>query len=211
MNIIEEYKQIQNPIELFEFMEKYIKYGIHGTDGKNYRNDGSKESNERFQKASRMVYRLASPEYILKYCLGHCWDQVELERDWFAKHEYTFKTIFIWFQLDFPNTYSCHSYLIYQDKETREYCIFEHAAYPTRGIHRFKTYDEAIKWQYEKHIELNGKFGNKVGKEEIKYIHIYEYECPGYGVNNDAFYDNIIYNSKDITEVVNQKNSQFTQ
>ena len=201
MTIINQYNNISVPEELMNFMNNYISYGFHGTDGEDYQNDGSRKSNDRFQNACQSVYGLSSPEYILKYRLGHCWDQVELERDWFTKHEYEFKTIFIWFQLDYPNTYSCHTYLIYKDKKTQEYCIFEHADYNNRGIHRFKTYVDAIKWQKERHIETNRQYGNKVDIDEINKIHIYEYVCPGYGITSSEFYDNIIYNAKDITKI----------
>ena len=209
MTIANKYDNVNTPEELMDFMNNNIKYGFHGTDGEDYQNDGSKKSNDRFQKACRNVYRLASPEYILKYGLGHCWDQVELERDWFAKHGYEFKTIFIWFLLNYPNTYSCHTYLIYKDKITKEYCIFEHADYANRGIHRFRTYADAIKWQKDRHIDTNRQNGNRVKADEIGKIHIYEYICPCYGITADEFFDNIIYNAKDITRITLEKVTQL--
>ena len=101
------YENIKTPEELMIFMDQYIKYGIHGIDGKDYiPTYGDNESNQKFQEASFSVYSFGGPSYILKYGLGHCWDQVELERDWFTKHHYECKTIYIWITLDYENSYS---------------------------------------------------------------------------------------------------------
>ena len=54
--IIEEYKKIDTPEKLMKFMDKYINYGFHGTDGVNYTNDGSEEKNKLFQEACEKVY-----------------------------------------------------------------------------------------------------------------------------------------------------------
>ena len=198
MNIKEEYEKVNTPEELMDFMNKYIKYGFHGTDGVDYTNDGTIEGNEKFQTASQLVYGLASPDYLLKYGLGHCWDQVELERDWFLRHNYEFKTIFIWFEFNYANNYSTHTYLIYKDKENNEYCLFEHADYENRGIHRFKTYSDAVKWQKDRHIEMNKNNGNKIDEEVLNHLHIYEYNHPEYGSNMIEFLDNILDNGKKI-------------
>lgn len=199
--MIVEYEKVNTPEELMLFMNKYIKYGFHGIDGVNYTNDGSNEQNEIFQKAVGSVYGLASPDYLLTYGIGHCWDQVELERDWFTKHNYEFKTNFIWFLFDYDNNYSTHTYLIYKDKITNEYCLFEHADYDNRGIHRFKSYKEAVIFQMNKHIEYNKKQGNLINEEVLSHLHIYEYIKPKYGINMIEFLDNIL-ESKDITNII---------
>lgn len=196
MNIKEEYNNIKTPEELYNFMDKYIEYGLHGTNGIDYSPDGTEESNQEFQYACQKHYGLASPDYLLTYKLGHCWDQVELERDWFTKHNYRVKTIFIWFLFDYDNSYSTHTYLIYEDQEG--YSLFEHADYFNRGIHHFKTYEDALKWQKERHIESNKRHGNEINDEIISHIHIFEYEKPNYGINDQEFLDYVL-NSKDIT------------
>ena len=202
MNLKKEYEKVNTPEELLIFMDN-IKYGIHGKDNINYKPGDTKEENIIFQNACQNVYGLASPEYILKFGIGHCWDQVELERDWFTKHNYEFKTIFIWFEFDYENNYSTHTYLIYKDNN--DYCYFEHADYNNKGIHRFKSYEDAIKYQYNKHIDYNKSIGNIVTNKEIKHIHIYEYNNPKYSSNMSEFIDYIL-NSKEITKILNNNN-----
>ncbi len=205
MNIFKIYENLNSPYELMEFMDKYITYGFHGTDGVDYLNNGTKEENDIFQKACTTVYGLESPEYVLKYGLGHCWDQVELERDWFIKNGYNIKTNYIWFELNYENAYTTHTYLIYQDKETLEYCLFEHADYENRGIHKFKTYAEAVIWQKDKHIAYNKKIGNIIDDEILTHIHIYEYDKPEYGINMFEFID-YVTSQKEITNITKKDN-----
>ena len=195
----EEYSKITTPQELYDFMHTNIKYGIHGTDNKDYIPHKDIESNQKFQYATRNLYSLASPDYLLTHKIGHCWDQVELERDWFLKHNYEIKTLFIGFMFDYENSYSVHTYLIYKDKITSEYCLFEHADYVNRGIHRFKTYKEAVLWQKQKQIETNEREGNVINEEIITHIHIFEYEKPKYGINCDEFI-NYVLDSNEITD-----------
>lgn len=200
-----EYEKVNTPEELMEFMNRRIIYGFHGTNGIDYTNDGSNVQSEIFNNALVNYYILANPDYLLTYALGQCWDQVELERDWFTKHNYEFKTNFIWFELDYENSYSTHTYLIYKDKNTNEYCLFEHADFNNRGIHKFKTYIDAVNFQKNKYIEYNKKQGNEINNEILEHLHIYEYEQPIYGSNMMEFLDRIL-ESKDITNLINRDN-----
>ena len=72
---------------------------------------------------------------MLKYKIGHCWDQVELERAWFKKHNYEYKTLFIYFESDLA-PYICHTYLVYNDKKNNTWNWFEHADENNKGIHK---------------------------------------------------------------------------
>ena len=197
MSLFDMYNKVKTPEELLIFMDN-IKYGIYGTDNKEYINDGTEESNRVFQEASITKYALADKDRVLKYGLGQCFDQTELERFWFREHNYEFKTIFIWFLFDYENTYPTHSYLIY--KENNKYCYFEHADEINRGIYKFDTYEEAIKFQMNKHIEYT-KLNNIVDDEIIKHLHIYEYNISKYNISFDEFIDNIL-NSKEITNMI---------
>lgn len=201
MSLIDSYKNINTPEELYEFMDKYIKYGFYGNDGNIYTNDGTEESNVIFQNACLDKYELADKDKVLRYGYGQCFDQTELERFWFKEHNYEFKTIFIWFLFDYDNTYPTHSYLIYKDKETEEFCWFEHADSANKGIHKYKTYIDAIKGQMNKHIEYTKKCGNIVDDEVLKHIHIYEYTIDKYNISFDEFIDNILL-SDDITKKI---------
>ena len=201
--MINEYEKINTPKELMDFMNKYIHYGFHGTDGVDYKVD-SKEELKKFNKNIQNVYGLASPEKLLNYGIGICYDQVEFERDWFSNHGFEFTTNFIWFELDYPNNYNTHTYLIYYDKKKDEYAIFEHSDYINRGIHYFKSYKEAVKWQYEKHLELNKNNGNIINDEVINNIHIYEYKKPNFDISIMEFIDTVL-EGKDITDIIINK------
>ena len=197
MDIKEEYKKVSTPEELLEFMNKYINYGFVA-ENKTY-DDWS--SDGEFQQACRSIWKLASPEKLLNTGYGHCWDQVELERDWFSKHNYEFKTIFIWFLLDYDNNYITHTYLVYKDKDDSSWNYFEHADRNNVGIYKFDDYYSAIKFQRQKHIDFNKQVGNKIDDEILNHLHIYEYEHPAYGSNMNEFLNNIFI-SNEITEKV---------
>ncbi len=201
MNLSDIYSKINTPEELLSFMDKYIKYGIYGNDGKEYINDGTEESNRIFQEASITKYGLADKEKVLKYGLGQCFDQTEFERAWFMEHNYEFKTIFIWFLFDYENTYPTHSYLVYKDKTTNKYCWFEHADGINKGIHEFNSYKDAIYNQMKSHIEYAKNNGNIINEEVLKHIHIYEYKIDKYNISFDEFIDAIL-SSKEITNKI---------
>ena len=198
-NKLEKYNNIKTPEELYEFMESYIKYGIE-IDGKVY--EWGKDD---FQKACEEKWRLKSSLDIIKSGYGHCWDQTEIERDWFKKHNYEYKTLFIIFLIENNNPYVCHTYLIYKDKKDNKWCWFEHADYNNKGIHKFNTMEEAILAQKEKHIEFNKSLNLPMTKDIIDTIHIYEYQSPKIGSTNQEFLDNIFNNAKDITKKLIKK------
>ncbi len=189
--IKELYNEINTPQELLEFMENNINYGFHGIDDKDYTPE-----DKDFNTNCREKWILSDANRVLKYKLGHCWDQVELERDWFSKKGYEFKTIFIWFLFNKENNYPTHTYLVY--KENNKWYWFEHANYNNKGIHEFNSLKDAILFQMKKHIEYASK-NNEINEEIINNIHIYEYNNPKYGCNMAEFIKNIINSAKDIT------------
>ena len=194
MNRLEEYNNIDSPVKLYEFMDKYIKYGYKDKNNKlHYPSD--KDFNELFSE----LYVLSSSLDVINNGLGNCFDQVELERDWFNKNNYKFKTNFIWFELDYENNYNCHTYLIYQNN--LKYYLFEHADSCNSGIHEFNSYVEAVKWQYDRFIESNKKAGNIINEEIIKNIHIYEYNIPETEISFEKYIDYIL-GSKEITNII---------
>ena len=195
MNRKELYKNIDTPEELLQFMSNNINYGIYGKDGKIYDLDGTDAKDYLFEYACKNYYGLSSPEGLLEHGYGHCWDQVELERDWFKSHDYEFRTFYIMFLLDYDNSYVTHTYLVY--KKDNKYYYFENSDYNNRGIHEFNSYEEAVKYQREKHIEYNKSIGNKIDEEILKSLKIYEYENPKYGLNMEEFIDYVL-SSKEV-------------
>lgn len=136
-----------------------------------------------------------NPERLMKVKYGHCWDQVELERYWFSNNGYKFKTFYIWFELPYDNSYSTHTYLVFENNQ--KYYYFEHSDYNNRGIYEFDSYEDAINYQKEKHIEAN-KERNSIDDEILKHLHIYEYDKPKYGCTMSEFIDYILENAKEV-------------
>lgn len=186
-----EYELLKTPEDLLKFMD-CINYGFVDADGVKY---GTFDE-DAFEENVLIKWKLSSPERLLDVKYGHCFDQVELERDWFTKHNYNFKTYYIMFLFDYPNEYTTHTFLIYE--QNNKWWIFEHSDGFERGIVAFHSLDDALKYKMERHIEHNKRY-NKVGLEEIKCLHVYEYDKPLYGATFREFIDNILEHSKDVT------------
>lgn len=185
------YGKIKTPKELLEFMNQNIKYGFVDFEGKIY----TPNSDKNFQYACKRKWFLSSPNRLLDVKYGHCFDQVELERDWFCKHDYIYKTIYICFLLPYDNSYSIHSYLVFKEKDKWNY--FEHSDLKNRGIYTFNTFEDVIEYQKEIHIE-NNRARNFVSEEELKYIYIYEYDKPTFNCSMTEFTQNILENGNEI-------------
>lgn len=180
------FEDVKTPEDLFTFMEKHIQYGFVDGSGKIYT---PSESEEKFDEDCKSVWRLASPEDIIKNGYGQCWDQVELERYWFLENGYKIKTLYIWFELDFINPYNTHTYLIYEEGD--KFCLFEHADEENKGIRKFDSYKDALYHQMGNHIRSNNRV-RPMGKDIIECLHIYEYAQPPYGLEAFEFIDFIL-------------------
>ena len=197
---IDNYKKVNTPEELLSFMDNNISYGIYGIDGKVY-NDWENNIESDFRKACQTKYALCDKERILKYGLGTCWDQVELERFWFSEHNYNFKTFFIWFNFQEKNNYITHTYLVYE--KNNKYYYFEHADMSNKGIKEFDSYEDAINYQMNNHIKFNKECGLTINDDTIKHIQVMEFNNPKYGCDMNEYLNNIIFNSK----IIYQNNS----
>lgn len=136
--------------------------------------------------------------WVLNKCekgYGNCYDQVELEREWFSKKTYEYKTIFIWFCLPYQNNYLTHTYLIYRENDS--WFWFENADENTKGLHEFENIEDLINSQKEIFIKENESIGNRVDEEILKSLKIYEYEKPNLGITFEEFINHIL-NSKEI-------------
>ena len=192
-NRINEYHKVSSPEKLLKFMDRYITYGLVDKNNKVYEWDM-----DDFQEACQNKWKFKSGIDIIKSGYGHCWDQVEIERDWFKKHNYEFKTLFIYFESDLA-PYVCHTYLVYKDKEKNTWNWFEHADENNRGIHQYNTLEDAILAQKEAHIKFNQSIKLPINDDIIKTIHICEYFPPKLGSSNQEFLDNIFNHGIDIT------------
>lgn len=186
-----EYVDIKTPEELLIFMDG-IQYGFVDDAGIKY---GSWDE-DAFEKNVVTKWKLSCPEKLIQVGYGHCFDQVELERDWFSRNGYSFKTYYIMFAFDEPNDYSTHTFLIYE--ENGEWKIFEHADYFNKGIHKFATLEEALLFEMNHHIEVNRKY-NEINEEVVKRLRVVEYTRPVENVDFQGFIDNVVETGKDIT------------
>ncbi len=185
------YEDIKTPEQLLKYMDENIKYGFVDVNGKAY----GPWDNQEFQEGCQTKWHLSSPERLRKVGYGHCFDQVELERNWFKTHNYNFKTFYIWFEFPYKNSYSTHTYLVYE--EDGKYNYFENSDFNNRGIQEFTSYEDAIRYQREKHIEYN-KQRNSIDEEIISHLHIYEYDQPTYGCTMNEFIENILENERKV-------------
>ena len=103
--------KISSPKELLKYMENNITYGFVGNNNKVYIDQESNDWNDWYD-----VCIVQNGNQVLESNVGICWDQVELERLWFSKHNYNFVTIFIWFSVDYKNNYPTHSFLLFEEK-----------------------------------------------------------------------------------------------
>ena len=169
MNLLEEYNNIKTPKELSEFMKKHITYGYLGKSGNIYHfND------EGFNEKWKDEYILENYIDVLNNKIGNCFDQVELERNWFNKNNYEFKTIYHQVMLDYDNPYPTHTFLVY--KENESWYWFENAWEDMSGIHKFNTLDELLKYEYEENLKFLKTYN--ITQDEINKIQYFEYEKP---------------------------------
>ena len=160
---------IQSEFDILKMMND-IEYGWVDINSKVH-----KEINEEFANN----YVLQSPEEVLKNKVGVCWDQVELEREYFKNIAYDTKTFFIVHYDD--EKCPTHTFLTF--KKENSHFWFEHSWEKFRGIHEYKSLDELLKDVQNKFItnELNNNY-------QIENLIIREYQKPQYGISVQEFY-----------------------
>lgn len=190
------FSKIKTPQELLNFMSENINYGYLGKSGRIF-NDNDKDFNEKWFDE----YILEGKDDILKTLSGNCWDQVELEREWFIKNNYEVKTIYEMVNLDYKNDYPTHSFLIYKDNDNT-WNWFENADVSNKGIHSFYKLEELLNYQYNKYLKLLKEFN--ITNEEIKKIIITEFQKPRRRINANDYLNHVI-NSKQIILNINEQ------
>jgi hypothetical protein len=169
----------KSPEELLKFMDN-IKYGFVDREGKPY--DGN--SNEWLEKCSVQLGR-----DIFKTKHGTCWDQVELERDWFDKHNYKFKTIFMIFSVKKQNNYPTHAFLIYE--RGKKWFWFEHSSLKHNGIHQFNSLEELLEDVKDKQLAHAIDIGVATANDR-KLLKVYEYIKPSSKLNVIDYIDHVM-------------------
>ena len=184
MNILD---SINTPEELLEYMNNNIKYGFVGKNGKKYYDMYSSEWNDWHDECF-----VQTAEEVIESKTGTCWDQVELERAWFEKNNYKYKTIYSWFEVNRPNSLPTHTFLIYE-KDNKWYW-FEHAFEAFKGIHEFNSAEEAIDYVILKQCEYAQKNNSEFRESDKDTLTCYEYGKPAYHLGVDEYTDFVTSN-----------------
>jgi len=162
-----EFQNIDTPQKLLAFMSENISYGFKDESGNIHSNPSSNDWKDYGNK-----YIVQTGEEVLYTKVGTCWDKVELERIWFEKKGYEFKTIFIWFELNSEQNNPTHTFLLFQEKN--KWYWFENAFEAYRGIHEFNSFKDALNFVIDKHSEYSVNSGF-TKPEDKKFIEAYEY------------------------------------
>ena len=176
--------EITTPHELMTFLDKSIRYGvIDNSDNKFY-----DSSTSDFQDACNNSWKVRPVSQIINDGIGHCYDQVEVERFWFEKHNYIVKTFWISaYQKEIENSGFAHTYLMF--KENGRWKLFEHADYKNKGIYEFDSLEKAIDWQASNQIEFAKSCVKPINKYDVA---IYEYKKPQIGLTMREFLDHVV-------------------
>ena len=124
-------------------------------------------------------YMLQLPNQLRKSKLGVCWDQVELERELFAKRNIPFETYFIVYYDD--DKCPTHTFILFE--YNNKIFWYEHAWATMRGLHEYDNLKTAISDIRNKFInyELNNKY-------DSQNLVIYEYDAPKGSLSCLGFY-----------------------
>ena len=163
---INEFLAIDNPHELYKFMQIYIKYGFMCELDKKIYTRKNTPNSKIYEDLLFNHYYLQKPEEILQSGYGICFDQVELERLWFIKHNYKTFTYY----MPFHN----HTFLIFNINS--HYGIFERTLKRINGIYYCDSLNDALNY-YQK-LQLEDK--------DLDW-ELYKYENIPFSINFNEF------------------------
>lgn len=134
--------------------------------------------------------RLQAPAEFIEHHLGNCWDQTELQREWFQRHGYDFKTYLLYYYLS-DDSCPSHSILVY--RENGKWFWFEPMFYGASedyiGIHDYASESELLDDFGAKFLDYGQQTGLLPHKIDKGKRSLYEYLRPKYGINDAEFYD----------------------
>ena len=159
------FENIKNIEELSNYMYN-IKYGYITKDKGLYFPD-----NPNYEKEWLLSCVVQTGEEVKKTKIGTCWDQVELERLWFDKNNFNFKTFFIWFGEN-RDIYPTHTFLVF--KQNNDYYWFENVFEQYRGIHKFSSFEKLIESVKKGLLDYSISIG--IARiTDYKLLRVYEY------------------------------------
>ena len=134
--------------------------------------------------------KLQSPVELVQHHVGNCWDQTELQREWFEERGYDVRTYLLYYYLT-DDCCPSHSILVYQDGDA--WCWFEPMFCGTKveysGVHRYESEEELLQ-DLKRVFALNGQRTGMLPKKlEDERWALYEYTRPKYGISDEEFYN----------------------
>ena len=151
--LLKNYESIQTPQELSEFMS-LLEYKWM---------DQNYTFHKELTPNMYTEFSLMTPQEVIENQCGICVDQVELERDWFQKHNYQYEVLNI--QIFRQDSAPGHVFLIYL--ENNNWYWFENAWGEYQGIHSYPTKEKLIE-------DIKNKFilQNNILTEELENLKI---------------------------------------
>lgn len=174
-----EYKDITNPIELYNYMKENIKYGFVSKLDKKIYVRKIINNDELYDEMIYNHYYLQTPSELLESKHGICYDQVELIRCWFKEHNYEVITYF--------SSFHNHSIIIYKDENT--YNLFERTLPGFNGIYSASSLEECLL--------IYKQIQEEKSNQKIPEIKLYKYDNVNFG---DNFFRYVIANKKILKE-----------
>lgn len=150
-------------------------------------------------KADGFDGKLSSPEKLARNQVGNCWDQTELQREWFEKHDYEVRTYLLYYYIrdDFCPS---HSILVFRGgarwywfepmfARNRKDSVDDWTSVEYAGIHEYESERELLA-DFRRVFALNGQKTGRLPKilEEKRWA-LYEYTKPKYGISDAEFYE----------------------
>ena len=154
--------------KIMELMNK-ISYGWVDKNGKQHIDDYETFSSD---------YILQSPDQLMISKVGVCWDQVELQREYFKDYQ-SVRTYFIVYYDG--NKCPTHTFLTY--KKGDSYYWFEHAWERFKGFHKYDTMKDLL--NDIRGIFISNELNDKCDGGNLV---TYEYSKPKYNISVDEFY-----------------------
>lgn len=174
------YSEIRTEEELLNFLNTFD-YGIK-TKTNTYLDD---DTNNHLDE-----WRVKEVSTLIEEKVGICYDYVEIERDWFRRAGYNFKTILLIFLLDYVNPYPTHTLLAFE--KNNKWYHFESADFSNRGIHEYDSFEKLVDGVKEQHII----YANLEHSEIKNRLGVFIYDKPPLHENFGGFLDNIVDKGK---------------
>ena len=182
-SLVEKYQNITTPKELLKFMNQYFSYGYLSKDGRVF-----VPTDTDFNGSWYLNYQLQSVNDILQTRVGNCFDMVEFEREWFSNHGYQIKTFFVMVLLDYNNSYSMHTFLIYQENDS--WFLFEFSDFMHRGIFKFSTLKELLKYQKNNYVTILKS--QSIKEKELEKMIVKEFRKPKSEITASQYLDYVL-------------------